>query len=158
LTANAGAELNTWRIVVVGSTGFGGGTVDAATQFANLTVADTYFDMVVGKTAAEQGQEAQLPVQITKKQDFEGNATAQLLGLPTGTTCEPVEFNKDATEIVFKMHYAGHRVGELEVSHFARLGGQSSLKFLKTSIDMFLFLIYMRLKLLLYRRKLIETL
>jgi glycosyltransferase involved in cell wall biosynthesis len=62
------------------------------------------------------------------------------------------------TEIVFKMHYAGHRVGEREVSHFARAGGQSSLKFLKTSLDMLYFLLYMRIKLLLVRRKLIEHL
>jgi glycosyltransferase involved in cell wall biosynthesis len=62
------------------------------------------------------------------------------------------------TEVVFKMHYAGHKVGEMAVSHFPRQGGESSLKFMKTSVDMLLFLIYMRLKLLLFRRKLIESL
>jgi dolichol-phosphate mannosyltransferase len=62
------------------------------------------------------------------------------------------------TEVVFKLHYAGHAVGERAVSHFPRKGGESSLKFLRTSIDMFLFLMYMRMKLLLFRRKLIETL
>lgn len=62
------------------------------------------------------------------------------------------------TEIVFKMHYAGHRVEERGVSHFARTGGHSSLRTLRTSFDMLLFLLYMRLKLVLIRRKLIENL
>lgn len=62
------------------------------------------------------------------------------------------------TEIVFKMHYAGHKVGEMEVSHFPRKGGQSSLKFMKTSLDMFLFLIYIRMRLFVFRRRLIESL
>jgi len=62
------------------------------------------------------------------------------------------------TEVVFKAHYSGKSVSEMEVSHFARKGGASSLKFLKTSIDMFMFLIYIRIKLLVYRRKLIEQL
>ena len=62
------------------------------------------------------------------------------------------------TEVVFKSRHSGKNVAEMEVSHFARTGGASSLKFLKTSVDMFLFLIYIRIKLLIYRRKLIEGL
>jgi glycosyltransferase involved in cell wall biosynthesis len=62
------------------------------------------------------------------------------------------------TEVVFKTHYSGYSVGEIGVSHYPRAGGESSLKLLKTSIDMLLFLLYMRMKLLLYRRKLIERL
>ncbi len=62
------------------------------------------------------------------------------------------------TEVVFKSFYSGQRVMEMAVSHFSRKGGSSSLKFLKTSIDMFFFLIYLRTKLLLYRRNLIESL
>ena len=97
LTANESAQLNTWKIVVVGSAGVAGGAVEAATDYAQLTVSDTYFDLVLGKTAAELGQEAVLPVQITKKQNFPGNAKAELVGLPAGTSSEPVEFNQDAT-------------------------------------------------------------
>lgn len=61
------------------------------------------------------------------------------------------------TEVVFKIHYNGHSVTEMEVSHFPRQGGESSLKFMKTSIDMLLFLLYMRTKLILHRRELIES-
>ena len=106
LTANASAQLNTWKIIVVGSAGHNGGTVKVSTGYANLVVSDTFFDLAVGKTAAEQGQEAVLPVTITKKQEFPGNAKAQLLGLPNGATSEPVEFNQDATEIAFKINVA----------------------------------------------------
>jgi hypothetical protein len=103
LTANEGAQLSTWKILVVGSAGVAGGTAETATDYAQLIVSDTYFDLAVGKTAAELGQEALLPVQITKKQDFPGNAKAELVGLPAGTSSEPVEFNQDATEITFKI-------------------------------------------------------
>jgi hypothetical protein len=103
LTANASAQLNDWKIVVVGTAAHNGGNIQASTGYADLTVSDTFFDLTVGKTAAELGQETVLPVTIAKKQDFPGKATAQLLGLPSGTHCEPVEFNQDATEIAFKI-------------------------------------------------------
>ncbi len=34
---------------------------------------------------------------------FEGNAKAELLGLPPGVSAEPVEFNKDTKELVFQV-------------------------------------------------------
>ena len=40
------------------------------------------------------------------KQPFEGTAKAELLGLPNGATAQPVEFNKDATQIAFKVTVA----------------------------------------------------
>ncbi len=68
---------------------------------ADLEISDRFFNLAVGKTAAEQGQETQLAVNIEKLRDFEGNATIELVGLPNGATSEPREFNKDATEVVF---------------------------------------------------------
>jgi hypothetical protein len=41
-------------------------------------------------------------VKVEKKIDFEGEATAELLGLPANTTTEPLKFTKDSTELVFK--------------------------------------------------------
>ena len=42
-------------------------------------------------------------IKVEKKIDFEGEATAELLGLPanTSTKPEPLKFTKDSTELVF---------------------------------------------------------
>ena len=44
-----------------------------------------------------------MAIKVEKKIDFEGEATAELLGLPanTSTKPEPLKFTKDSTELVF---------------------------------------------------------
>jgi hypothetical protein len=103
LTANGGAELKTWKIVVVGRAGFGGGTVECASQLVDLVVADQYHALAFQKAAAEQGQETEMVVKVEKKMDFAGEAKAELLGLPAETSSTPLTFNKDTAELVFKI-------------------------------------------------------
>jgi len=103
LTANGGAEIKTWKIVVMGRAGFGNGTVEASTQLAELVIADQYHSLSFGKAACEQGQDTEMVVKVEKKLDFEGEATAELLGLPPETATTALKFNKDATELVFKI-------------------------------------------------------
>jgi hypothetical protein len=100
LTANGSAEIRVWPVVVIGSAGVpGGGRVEVATQLVDLEVADHFFELAFGKAAVEQGKVARLPITITQKREFEGTAKVQVVGLPAGATCEPLEFNKDATEL-----------------------------------------------------------
>jgi hypothetical protein len=101
VTANENAAIGLWKIVVLATAPHAGGRVEVASQMANLEVADRFFNLAVGKSAAEQGQETQLAVHIEKLRDFEGNAKIELVGLPRGATSESREFNKDATEVVF---------------------------------------------------------
>ncbi|HND54627.1 MAG TPA: PPC domain-containing protein, partial [Pirellulaceae bacterium] len=103
LTANGGAELKTFKIVVMGRAGFGGGTVEASSQLADLVVADQYHALTFQKAAAEQGQETEMVVKVEKKTDFAGEAKAELLGMPAETTSTPLTFNKDTQELVFKI-------------------------------------------------------
>ena len=103
LTANGGAELKTWKIVVLGRAGFGGGTVECASQLADLTVVDQYHALAFQKAAAEQGQETEMVVKVEKKADFAGEGKAELLGLPAETSTTPLTFNKDTAELVFKI-------------------------------------------------------
>jgi hypothetical protein len=103
LTANANAALGTWKVVAVGSSQHGGGKVEAATQFVDLNIADSFFKLTLEKSAVEQGQETQLVVKVEKLQDFAGNAKVELGGLPPGATSEPAELNKDTTELSFKI-------------------------------------------------------
>ncbi len=101
VTANASAATGDWKIIVTGSAPVGNGRVEVASQMADLEIAEMFFNLAVGKTAVEQGQETQLVVKIEKTRDFEGAAKIELVGLPNGATVEPLEFTKDTTEVVF---------------------------------------------------------
>ena len=103
LTANANAGLGTWPIIVIGSATVGNGAVEVATQMAQLTVADSYFAFSFDKAAGELDQETVLVVKVEHKAEFEGEATAELLGLPanTSTTPEPQKFTRESAEIAF---------------------------------------------------------
>jgi hypothetical protein len=116
LTANGGAGIGTWKIVVTGRTGSrgrrGGGqprtgddnSYTCSTGFADLAVSDQYYKLAFNKTAAEQGQETEVAVKVEKLKDFEGMAKAELVGLPANTTAQPIEFNKDTSELIFKVN------------------------------------------------------
>lgn len=103
LTANGGAELKNWKIVVIGRAGFGGAAVECSSQLADLNIVDQYHALAFQKAAAEQGQETEMVVKVEKKADFPGEGKAELLGLPAETSSTPLTFNKDTAELVFKI-------------------------------------------------------
>lgn len=103
LTANANAAPGSWPIIVVGSAPVGNAAVEVASQMAELSVVESYFAFSFGKAAGELDQEAQMVIQVEHKTAFEGEATAELLGLPANTTTapEPLKFTSATTELVF---------------------------------------------------------
>lgn len=103
LTANGGAAVGNWKIVVIGRAGHLGGTIEASTQLADLAISEQFFNFAFDKSAVEQGQQTEVVVKVEKKIDFEGAAKCELVGLPAGTTTTAVEFNKDTAELVFKV-------------------------------------------------------
>ena len=103
LNANNAAEIKTWKIVVMGEATVGNGPVLISSQLADLEIAEAFFGFTFDASAVEQGKETEVLIKIAKQKDFEGNAKVELLGLPNEVTTEPVEFNKDATELVFKV-------------------------------------------------------
>jgi hypothetical protein len=62
------------------------------------------------------------------------------------------------TEIILKLHATGHRMVEAGVSHRVRGEGKSKLKVIKTSMDFLRYLCYLRMKIGLYRRKILARL
>ena len=62
------------------------------------------------------------------------------------------------TEITVKLVKLGARSGEAAVVHRERAAGQSKLKFMKTSISMFRFLLYLRKRIKLYEARILQTL
>jgi len=101
LSANGGAQIRTWKIVVIAQATVGNGTIKISSDFADLNVSDSFFSFGFQTAAVEQGQETEVVVKVTNKIPFEGAAKVQLLGLPNESTTTPQEFKKDATELVF---------------------------------------------------------
>jgi len=103
LTANNGAAIGTWPIIVYGTATAAGGPVEVATQMAKLEISDSFFTFVFEKTVAELGQDTELVVNVENKIPFDGEAEVQLLGLPanTSTKPEPFKIEKDSTQMVF---------------------------------------------------------
>lgn len=61
------------------------------------------------------------------------------------------------TEALVKLHHGGHRVLEEAVRHLPREAGKSGISFLKTSFSMFTFLLYLRFRITMSRRKMIDS-
>ncbi len=113
ITANNQAPLKTWKIVSFGKSSVGRGNIECASQFVDLNVVESFYGVSLPKTAIEQGKEATLTAPLEVKTPFEGEATAEIKGLPTGVTAEPVKFNKDVKELVFTLKAAADaRVGK----------------------------------------------
>jgi hypothetical protein len=103
LTANGGAAIGPWKIVVIGRAGHAGGTVECASQLADLNIADQFYKFTFDKAAVEQEKETEVVVKVEKVADFPGTAKVELVGLPANTATTPLEFTKDTTELVFKV-------------------------------------------------------
>ena len=101
LTANAGAQLGTWKIAVTGETAIGGGTVLVTSQLADLRVEEPFFKFTIPTVSLEQGQKTELAVVIEQTREFDGAAQVELIGLPPQVTSENRQFDKAAAEVVF---------------------------------------------------------
>lgn len=61
------------------------------------------------------------------------------------------------TEIMVKLRTLGYPIAEVGITHFFREKGKSALGLIKTTNSMLIFFIYLKLRIHLYRRKLINT-
>jgi len=102
LNANNGARIGKWKVYALGSANVNG-TAWVSSQLANLEIADNFVDLVVDRTAIEQGQVAEMFCKVTVKTPFEGTAKIRLLGLPPKAVTPELEFTKDTKELVFKV-------------------------------------------------------
>ncbi len=101
LTANGGAEVQKWKIVVLGDATVGDGPITVASQLATLDVSEPYLAFNFQSAATEQGQPTDVVIKVEKRKDFEGAAKIELLGLPNEVTTEPREITKDSAELIF---------------------------------------------------------
>jgi glycosyltransferase involved in cell wall biosynthesis len=62
------------------------------------------------------------------------------------------------TELLLKLNALGYSIAETGITHFEREGGKSKLKILSTGINFLKFLLYLKLKVRLYRSKVLNKL
>jgi hypothetical protein len=108
LTANSGAEVRTWKIAAMASATVGNGSVLVSSQLADLEISEPFVGFAYNAAAVEKGKETDVVVAITKNKDFEGPATAELLGLPNEVTTVPGEITKDSKELLFHVKTTGN--------------------------------------------------
>lgn len=102
LNANGNAQVGKWPIYAIGMSDVGG-PAWTSTQLAELEVAQPYVTMEMPRVGCEQGQNALVSCKLNHIIPFEGEATAQLFGLPPHCEVEVKTFNKDTEEIVFEI-------------------------------------------------------
>jgi len=103
LTANGGAAIGKWPIVIRALAGHEGGTIETASQMAELEISDSFFNFAFQKAAGELGKQAALVVNVENKIEFDETCKVQLLGLPadTSTAAEPLVLSKATEELIF---------------------------------------------------------
>ncbi|MFP6694972.1 MAG: PPC domain-containing protein, partial [Pirellulales bacterium] len=99
INANGNAQIKLWKVYALGTSGGMWGS----SQLANLEIADAFVRFEMQRPACEQGQEAQILCKLNHTTPFEGEATAQILGLPPKVTTTEMKFNKDTKELVFNL-------------------------------------------------------
>ncbi len=101
LNANANAQFGKWPVYVIGRGEYKGPTW-VSTQLAELEVAPPLVTMAIKKVVVVQGQSAKIVCTLTHAKPFEGEATAELIGLPPNVTVNtPQKYTKDTKELVF---------------------------------------------------------
>ncbi len=101
LTANSGAEVQKWKIAVLGEATVGDGPIQVSSQLATLEVSEPFLAFNFQAAATEQGQATEIAIKVEKRKDFDGPARLEMLGLPNEVTTEPREITKDSTEVIF---------------------------------------------------------
>lgn len=102
LNANGNAQVGKWPIYAIGMSNVGG-PAWTSSQLAELEVAQPYVTMEMPRVGCEQGQTALVSCKLNHINAFEGEATAQLFGLPPHCEVEIQKFTKDTEEVVFEI-------------------------------------------------------
>ncbi|HVJ47074.1 MAG TPA: PPC domain-containing protein [Luteolibacter sp.] len=106
INANADAAVGEWPVCVLAEAKGPQGPFLISSGFATLKIAEPMVTMTLDLAATEQGRPLSMVGKIEKQQDFEGNATVELIGLPAGVKAAPQPFNKDQTEVTFPVEVA----------------------------------------------------
>jgi len=104
LDANAAAPAGNWNLTVMGEADAGNGRYYNASPFTEIVTAPASLTApAIPLVAVEQGKEAVMVAKLEMLQPFEGEATAQVLGVPETIPIESAKITKDTKEVAFKV-------------------------------------------------------
>lgn len=107
IDANTGTPPRDWPMVVVGNGNQSGGAVWASSQLFTVKVEAPFVAGTVDSTKCKQGQSAQVAINLEHPRDWQGEGELKLLGLPAGTTAEPIKIKPGQEKAAFTI-----KVGE----------------------------------------------
>jgi len=104
LDANGAAPAGTWNFTVMGEADGGNGRIYNASPFQQVVTAPAYINApAIPLVAVEQGKEAVMVAKLEHLLPFEGEANAQVLGVPDTIPIEAAKITKDTKEVAFKV-------------------------------------------------------
>ncbi|RBP48016.1 pre-peptidase [Roseimicrobium gellanilyticum] len=104
LDANANVAAGKWNFVVMGEAEAGNGRVYNASPFCEVTTVPAFMTApAMALAAVEQGKETELTCKLDGVQAFNGDAQAEVVGVPDTITIESAKINKDTKEVSFKV-------------------------------------------------------
>jgi len=104
LNANANVDTKSWKFVVQGEADAGKGRVYNASPFAELATESPYVAAnAIPLTAMEVGTPGLMVTNFEVARPFEGEAVAQLVGVPDTIRIAPIKVTKDTKELRFKV-------------------------------------------------------
>lgn len=119
VTANGGAALGSWPMVMVATYDTGNGPGKIATGPIDLEVADLAFKFEFPRIAGEIGSETAMELGVEVMRPFEGTAELELVGLPAGVVSpaakQPV--TADSSSVTFP----------LEITKDAKVGNHKTI-------------------------------
>ena len=117
LHASAEAAVGDWQVCVLAEANTPEGPVLVSSALTPLKIAEPYVSLTLDLAAAEQGKPAAMLAKVEVLRPFQGEAKAELSGVPHGVKTTPQMFTEDKKEITFP----------LEVAPDARTGKHSGM-------------------------------
>lgn len=108
ITANDGAGIADWPMILVASYDSGKGAAEIATPPITLAVQDVLFKYSFPKAAVQQGQDASIAIGVEITRSLPGETEIELAGLPNGVT-SPAPKQKvtpESTSVTFPLTVA----------------------------------------------------
>ncbi len=103
LNANGKSQLGKWPIYVIGWSSVKGKSW-VSTQLSELEIAEPRVKMQMAMTSVTQGETAEMNCTLEQLISFEGEATAELLGIPPHVkTNSPLKFDAKTQSLTFKI-------------------------------------------------------
>ncbi|WP_437205054.1 PPC domain-containing protein [Planctomicrobium sp. SH664] len=106
INATTTAGLGQSQVTIRCAATVDGTQLQFCTPLVPVTVEEPYLTVAFGEGVVRQGGEIPYVLTLTQRKAFEGEATAELVGLPAKVTAEKVQFNKEAKEIRFTIKAA----------------------------------------------------